>query len=378
MLRIFVYSVLLITGMSIAQILDLHKIEVYVHAATMICLSYIMLEVGLEFTLDKRNMKKYAVDYLVAMVAATLPWLLTAEYFIYYLGAPWKEALLVGAFAAPTSAGVLFAMLGAAGLGLTWLFKKARILAIFDDLFTIILMIPLQIMYVGYNQKAVLLLFLIFMMFYFGYRYLHKLRFPTGSRWLFVYAWAVVGFCQVIERVINVQFEVLLPAFAFGCLLYNPHDPRKPEKYRHEHEYLEPEKDSARYLDITLKNTFMFLVGLSIPKIIIGDMGVGFLLLNVLIITILSNIGKMFPAFFYGKEASVRERLAVGVAMFPRGEVGAGILLVAMNFGLDQKLISIAGMSLGLNLVLTGVFISIVIKLIEGSHSYHPSPQEEG
>ena len=44
--------------------------------------------------------------------------------------ATWKETLLDGRFAAPTSAGVLFSMFAAAGLGSTWLFRKARILAI--------------------------------------------------------------------------------------------------------------------------------------------------------------------------------------------------------------------------------------------------------
>ena len=57
--------------------------------------------------------------------------------------------MLAGRFAAPTSAGVLFSMLAAAGLGATWLFRKARILAIFDDLDTVLLMIPLKMLMVG-------------------------------------------------------------------------------------------------------------------------------------------------------------------------------------------------------------------------------------
>lgn len=40
-------------------------------------------------------------------------------------------------------------MLAAAGLGSTWLFGKARILAIFDDLDTVLLMIPLKVLIVG-------------------------------------------------------------------------------------------------------------------------------------------------------------------------------------------------------------------------------------
>ena len=42
-------------------------------------------------------------------------------------------------------AGILFSMLEAAGMKETWLFQKARVLAIFDDLDTILLMVPLKV-----------------------------------------------------------------------------------------------------------------------------------------------------------------------------------------------------------------------------------------
>ena len=54
----------------------------------------------------------------------------------------WKENLLLSRFAAPTSAGILFTMLAAAGLRREWIYKKTQVLAIFDDLDTILLMIP--------------------------------------------------------------------------------------------------------------------------------------------------------------------------------------------------------------------------------------------
>ena len=61
----------------------------------------------------------------------------------------WKETLLAGRLAAPTSAGVLVSMLAAAGLGATWLFRRVRVLAIFDDLDTVLLMIPLKMLMMG-------------------------------------------------------------------------------------------------------------------------------------------------------------------------------------------------------------------------------------
>ncbi len=56
---------------------------------------------------------------------------------------------MVSRFAAPTSVGVLFTMLATAGLSATWLFRKARILAIFNDLDTVLLMIPLKMFMIG-------------------------------------------------------------------------------------------------------------------------------------------------------------------------------------------------------------------------------------
>lgn len=65
----------------------------------------------------------------------------------------WKENLLLSRFAAPTSAGILFTMLAAAGLRREWIYKKTQVLAIFDDLDTILLMIPLQIFMIGFKWQ---------------------------------------------------------------------------------------------------------------------------------------------------------------------------------------------------------------------------------
>ena len=121
-------------------------------------LAFIMIHVGFEFHIDKSNLGQYGWDYVVAFTAASFPWVFVTGYFVFVMLPPeicggtlaaWKETLLAGRFAAPTSAGVLFSMLAAAGLGRTWLFRKARILAIFDDLDTVLLMIPLKMLMVG-------------------------------------------------------------------------------------------------------------------------------------------------------------------------------------------------------------------------------------
>ncbi|NIA28469.1 MAG: hypothetical protein GWP06_00985, partial [Actinobacteria bacterium] len=111
-----------------------------------------------EFNIDKNRLKAYGWDYVVAATAATFPWLFVAIYFVFILSDTnvinvWKESLLVSRFAAPTSAGVLFSMLAGAGLGLTWMYKKIKILAIFDDLDTVLLLIPLKMLMVGWKWQ---------------------------------------------------------------------------------------------------------------------------------------------------------------------------------------------------------------------------------
>ena len=108
----------------------------------------------------------------------------------------------------------------------------------------------------------------------------------------------------------------------------------------------------------------MFLVGCSLPKVDLGLVTPVAALGHVLILTILSNIGKCFILFCYRQEATLRSRLALSVAMFPRGEVGAGVLLIAMSHHFGGIAASLGVLSLALNLLLTGGFIAVVIKLI--------------
>ncbi|GAB4226446.1 MAG: sodium:proton antiporter [Chlamydiales bacterium] len=362
--KILIYSILLIIGMICSQLIDVSPIKKWIEFTTLFCLSYIMIEVGLEFTINKNNLVGYVKDYLIAATAAGFPWILCAFYFYFVLDTDIKEALLVGRFAAPTSAGILFAMLSAAGLGLTWLFRKARILAIFDDLDTILFMIPLQMMFQGFAFQSIYLVLIIIILLFFAYRFLHKLKWPTVVYWRPLYAFIITCACKILNTQFHIDLEVLLPAFVFGCILYNPHNPDDQVHYVHEHAYLEPEPAGIIPIDSIIKYTFMFLVGDSIPKIPFHQIDLGYVALHVLLLTFLSNLGKMFPTLCYRKEATTRERLAVSIAMFPRGEVGAGVLLVALNQGLTGAPVTLGALSLALNLLLTGVFISIVIWLI--------------
>ncbi|MCA9395552.1 MAG: sodium:proton antiporter [Candidatus Omnitrophica bacterium] len=365
MILVILYSALLLMGMLFSQFGNLSGAGDVISTLTMTCLAYIMIEVGLEFTIDKKKLKTFGWDYLVAMTAATFPWVLCALYFVFFMDAGWVESWFVGRFAAPTSAGILFSMLAAVGLGTTWLFKKVRVLAIFDDLDTILLMIPLQMMVVGVKPELIVIIFVIIFLLSAAYKWLHTLKIPTGKRWLLAYGALIVGVCELIEKSVHVHLEVLLPAFALGCIIFNPHDPDQTEDHRHEHEYLEPEGRMSLIVDRAVKGSFMFLVGCSLPKIDFGEFQMGTMLIHIVAITFLANLGKCFPAFCYRKEASLKERIAVFISMLPRGEVGAGVLLVAMSYGFTGVISVVAALSLAINLLMTGLFISAVIWLLK-------------
>ncbi|MBI2358869.1 MAG: hypothetical protein HYV04_08185 [Deltaproteobacteria bacterium] len=118
----------------------------------------------------------------------------------------------------------------------------------------------------------------------------------------------------------------------------------------------------------------MFLAGMALPPIQLGGMGLAVVLLRVILLTLLSNIGKCLPLAAYGSEATIRQRLALSVGMFPRGEVGIGVLLVSLEIFRQknmlavpgiQESITVGGLSLALNLALTGFFILVIIRLLE-------------
>ncbi|EAS41878.1 putative Na+/H+ exchange protein [Photobacterium profundum 3TCK] len=335
----------------------------------MSALAYIMINVGREFEIDKNNLKQYRWDYVVAMTTATFPWIAVVVYFIFVLMPPelwsnvdaWKETLVIGRFAAPTSAGVLFAMLTAAGLGATWVFNKARILAIFDDLDTVLLMIPLSILVVGWQPALGLTLVLMFGLLALGYRYLHLWSIPSSASAVLGYAVVIAVVCELFYLRSGVHFEVLLPAFVLGCMMKSQH-----------------ESASDQQLSSLIAGVFMVLVGLSLPQIFgsaditasdsitlsMPAMSLAEITYHVVVISIIANVGKMFPLFCYRKEASLKERLALSISMWPRGEVGAGVLMISLGYGFGGPIVTISMLSLALNLVLTGVFIMVVRKLI--------------
>lgn len=416
MKKVLLFSLLLIGGLVASQLLPGAMGESawghasrWIHLATITALAFIMIHVGFEFDIDKSKPGQYGVDLMVACSAATLPWMFCSGYFIFVMSprefwgdwTAWKESLLAGVFSAPTSAGVLFSMLAAAGLGATWLFKKARVLAIFDDLFVVLLMIPLKMMILGFKWQLAVVVLVMGFQLWLAWRFLHVLRLPTGWRWVMAYAVGIVALTEGLHRAtslidaeVPIHIEVLLPAFVLGCVLARTRgvvapgidssasasqdeadDPDIALDPEHGHD--EPGEERAATI---ISAAFMALVGLSMPVIGLAGraavddhadhlselpaMGWGMIAVHVLAVTVVSNIGKMVPAMCYRSEAPLRTRVALAIGMWPRGEVGAGVLVIALGYDITGPVVTVALLSLIVNLVLTGGFIVVIKKAI--------------
>jgi Kef-type K+ transport system membrane component KefB len=382
--KVFLFSILLVLGLILSQYMDVFlgdsaTARETVRILTMVMLAFIMIHVGYEFEIDRSRLKSYGFDYLVAATAAAFPWILCAIYFaVFFFDADklgsfdtWTAALLAGRFAAPTSAGVLFSMLAAAGLSGTWYFRKVRILAIFDDLDTVLLMIPLKMLIVGLQWQLGVILVIMIVLLWLAWKYLHRVKIPITWPWVLGYAAAIAFISEVIYKaskeindVVPIHIEVLLPAFVLGCVMAYPkgHDPHSDDAREGHQEG--PESPQEQKVTTVISAAFMVLVGLSMPPISVGSSDWKTIALHVIVITALANLGKMFPLFVYRKEAHWRERLAICIGMWPRGEVGAGVLIISLGYGIGGMMVTVAALSLALNILLTGVFILFVKRLL--------------
>ena len=376
MKKVISFSLMLMVGLVLSQMLPSRLGEYYrlfhegIEIVLGICLAFIMINVGREFEIDKNNIKGYAKDYFVAMFAAAVPWLLIALYYIFVLlpsdmwgvGDVWKETLLLSRFAAPTSAGILFAMLAALSLQKSWIYQKIQVLAIFDDLDTILLMIPLQIVMIGMKWQMAAVLVTVCLLLWAGWKFMSRLDVPQGWKSILSYAILTYGVTLTIYVVTkhffgsegSIHIEVLLPAFVVGMIIRNRHIGG----------------DQEERVSTGISLLFMLLVGMSMPLIdaasaqgnsasivaSIPMIGWGELAFHVLMVSLLSNIGKLVPMFFY-RDHSLTERLALSVGMFTRGEVGAGVIFIALGYNIGGPILLISILTLVLNLILTIGFV---------------------
>ena len=392
MRKVLSFSLLLMLGLIASQLLpgvlgsDYAAFKAGSDTLLYICLAFIMINVGREFEVDKSRWKSYTADYFIAMATAALPWLLIALYYVFVLlpsdlwSSPeaWKENLLLSRFAAPTSAGILFTMLAALSLKSSWIYRKIQVLAIFDDLDTILLMIPLQIMMIGLKWQLLAIVVIVMLLLSFGWKQMG--RYDWRQDWKAILCYSVLVFAGTLGIYLlskhfygeegSVHVEVLLPAFVLGMVMkHREHDSR-----------------AERRAATGISFLFMFLVGMGMPRFLGVDfaeaatgshsitgsqemMSWGMIALHVVAVSVLSKVGKLFPVFFY-RDRLFSERLALSIGMFTRGEVGAGVIFIALGYSLGGPALLISVLTIVLNLILTGFFVVWVKKL--ALRSYHP------
>ena len=391
MRKVLSFSVFLMMGLLLSQFLpamageDYGTVKTIANILLYVCLSFIMINVGREFEIDKSRWKSYAEDYFIAMATAAMPWFLIALYYVFVLLPPefwnsweaWKENLLLSRFAAPTSAGILFTMLAVIGLKTSWIYKKIQVLAIFDDLDTILLMIPLQIMMIGLRWQLIIVVLVVFLLLALGWKQLGKYNWRQDWKAILFYSVIVFVVTQSVYMISksmygeegSIHIEVLLPAFVLGMIM-NHKEIDTPLEHK---------------VSTGISFLFMFLVGMSMPHFLGVDfagtqegtysvtgsqemMSWGMIALHVLIVSLLSNVGKLFPVFFY-RDRKFSERLALSIGMFTRGEVGAGVIFIALGYNLGGPALVNSVITLVLNLILTCIFFIWVKKLALRSYS---------
>ena len=91
MRKVLSFSGFLMLGLVISQFLPMiagegyGTVKVLSNILLYVCLSFIMINVGREFVLDKVRWKSYAEDYFIAMATAALPWFMIAIYYVCLL-----------------------------------------------------------------------------------------------------------------------------------------------------------------------------------------------------------------------------------------------------------------------------------------------------
>merc|ERR1712137_1501671 len=212
-----------------------------------IALSYIIVHVGLDFEIVKSRLKTYALDFFVATYAAVVPLIMIFTYLRYVVGNQYfakkgwgvpeqigvSECLLLSVFAGPTSAGMLISMLEAANLKHTWVFKKASMLAILDDIDSLVFIAFMRILAIPGSQidlrhfGPVIVTVGLLTIAWFN---IHKFVIPHSWPWVLMYAfilgtgfWIIEGITREFPHC-NFIFvvAVLIPSFTLGCVTYDP------------------------------------------------------------------------------------------------------------------------------------------------------------
>ena len=222
---------------------------------------------------------------------------------------------------------------------------------------------------IGMQWQMGVILAVVVVLLWIGWRKMATYTMRSDWKSLLLYAVLTYGITYAIYLLTkhlfgeegSVHIEVLLPAFVLGMVM------------KHSHGASKSDERAATCISLL----FMLLVGMSMPLINMNATAVegtssmiatlpmpswGTIAVHVVIVSLLSNVGKLAPMFFY-KDRSIKERLALSVGMFTRGEVGAGVIFIALGYHIGGPILLISVLTLVLNLILTGGFVVFVKRL---------------
>jgi Kef-type K+ transport system membrane component KefB len=215
----------------------------------------------------------------------------------------------------------------------------------------------------GFQWELAVDIALVFLPLMAAWRYMHQVPLPSSWPYRSLYSVLVMLFCETLYFVSKyhlhmepVHLEVLLPAFVIGCLLKEDHG-------------APPSKMESR-VATGVSAVFMLCVGLSTPPLALsGERSVltANMAGHVAVVTVLMIFGKMFPVICYRDEADWQTRFALSLGMCPRGEVGAGIIVISIESGIKGFAIELAVVCLAINLVLSGAFVTWTKRLASAS-----------
>jgi hypothetical protein len=111
--------------------------------------------------------------------------------------------------------------------------------------------------------------------------------------------------------VTDLHVEVLVPAFALGCVIKSDHLHGSAEYSGTRQGPSAQESPREAMLDWGIKGGFILLAGMALPLIQLSGMSIIAVFTHVMLITIVSNVGKCVPMMAYTEEVTLRERLAL-------------------------------------------------------------------
>ena len=134
-----------------------------------------------------------------------------------------------------------------------------QVLAIFDDLDTIILMIPIQILMIGMRWQMFIIIIIAILLLWIGWKKMNSFSLRQNWRSILLYSFLLFLFIEVLYRLTthfygsegSIHIEILLPAFVLGMIMKGDHS-------------VVPSKQEVRVSN-TISYIFMLLVGISMP-----------------------------------------------------------------------------------------------------------------